>query len=304
MLIFGFCTTEVYAKNKKYIGVLPLINKSKKQVSPEEIEYLTSIIRTMTSFLSKEEYIVITNDNIDVLLEGKNKELEECVGECALETARNLGADYLITGTVLKFGKSLRVSLNLITSKTGNVSTVPDLLKGKSVEDLEKPLQLASLSLIMEISSDFKTELTLKAGSNREDQLRCLLKSSQCKTKELIQNTKASTPMNWTLITGVTSGLLAVGSIYVGAVMIPSKVEEQEEALGARDATRVWALDDELSTLNVAVIGLGVGAGILGAFSLYNALSSSPKSQVKGKAEQVSTRWFISPTSVGFVGSW
>ena len=86
--------------------------------------------------------------------------------------------------------------------------------------------------------------------------------------------------------------------------MIPSKVEEQETALGARDATRVWALDDELSTLNMAVIGLGVGAGILGAFSLYNTLSRSPKNNMKGKAEQVSTHWFISPTSVGLVGSW
>ena len=79
MLIIGFMCTEVHAKNKKYIGVLPLINKSKKQVSPEETEYLTSIIRTMTSFLSKKEYIVITNDNIDVLLEGKNKELDSSI---------------------------------------------------------------------------------------------------------------------------------------------------------------------------------------------------------------------------------
>ena len=169
-----------WSKGAQYVGVLPLINKSTSSVSKDEIEYLTDVVRTMTAFLPKDEYVIITNDNIDVLLRDQDKNLEDCVGECALDTARNLGAHFLITGKVIRFGSSLRVSLNLITSETGNVFTSPGLIKGKGVEDLEQPIQLAALGLMLQISDSFKQELESKAGVDPKKQLQCVLNPSLC----------------------------------------------------------------------------------------------------------------------------
>ena len=182
-------TLEAYAE-QHYVGILPLVNHSPQKVNHKETLYLTSVVRKMTGFLPSDSYIVITNDNIDVLLQDKGKDLEECVGECALETARNLGADWLITGTVLQFGSSLRVELNLIRSKDGHVFTAPETIKGQNVERLETPIKLASLGLILRISQELKEKLIAKVGLDRKDQLECLLNPGECKKRSQKRNYK------------------------------------------------------------------------------------------------------------------
>ena len=47
--------------------------------------------------------------------------LEECIVECAVETGRLLQASYIITGDIIKFGRSLRVTVRLHDTQTGRL---------------------------------------------------------------------------------------------------------------------------------------------------------------------------------------
>src|SRR5438093_4718108 len=72
--------------------------------------YLTDVVRT--AVLEQGAGLrVMTRENILVLLQSQGKRLEDCEGECEVDTGRRLGAEYVITGEVLRFGSSLKLNL-------------------------------------------------------------------------------------------------------------------------------------------------------------------------------------------------
>jgi hypothetical protein len=80
----------------------------------------------------------MTKNNILVLLP-PNTKLEDCVGTCAVDTGRRIGAQWILVGEVVRFGSSLRVVLNLHHSKSGELRG-SETVKGESLEKLEGPL--------------------------------------------------------------------------------------------------------------------------------------------------------------------
>ena len=171
---------------QKRIAILELVNRTKNDVSQIEVQFLTNEMRRVTGFLPTSEFLVMTKESIMVLID-PNTNLEECVGSCEVETGRAIGADFILTGEVIRFGKSLRVSVKLHDTRSGQY-LAGDSLKGSNVEELELPVQLASLKLIYKISPRFQIEMTRKAGSKLNDQLNCLTNFDQCKVQS-IKNT-------------------------------------------------------------------------------------------------------------------
>lgn len=77
---------------------------------------------------------VMTRENMQVLLKDMGKrECEE--GDCEVETARNIGADYVVSGKVVRVEKTYVVTLKLHESKGGSLLGT-DTVEGASTVDL------------------------------------------------------------------------------------------------------------------------------------------------------------------------
>ena len=163
---------------KKRIAVLELSNRTKKLISQEEINFLSNEMRRVAGYLPPERFLVMTKESMMVLID-PNTTLEDCVGTCEVETGRTLGADWILTGEVLRFGKSLRVSVKLHDTHSGQY-LAGDSLKGRDVEELELSIKLSTLKLIYKISPAFEREIKARAGDTLKGQLACLGDASQC----------------------------------------------------------------------------------------------------------------------------
>ena len=94
---------------------------------------------------------VMTRENILVLLQSGGKTLADCEGECEVDTGRRLGADYVISGEMLKVGSHFKVDLRMHDTRDGQLisgatdsGATPDELDariGEVIEELIKPLR-------------------------------------------------------------------------------------------------------------------------------------------------------------------
>jgi len=177
----GYALAEQGAKEGsalKRVAILELRNLAPGKITSAEVKFLSDEVRRITSLLPKDRYLIMTKENIELMLPPDVK-LEDCQGSCEVETGRLLQADFLITGELIKFGSSLRVSLKAHDTHSGTYIK-GSTAKGRDVEELEEPIHSATLGLMLEISSDFKAELTSKAGAKLQDQLACLKDESTC----------------------------------------------------------------------------------------------------------------------------
>ena len=154
------------------IAVLELMNKAPQQVTRDEVSYLTNELRTVASYLPSPRFLVLTQESLEALIDPSMK-LEDCVGSCAVETGRTVGARWILTGEVVRFGSSLRVSLKLHDTKSGHFLKGA-AVKGKSVEDLEQELHIQALSLVKEVSSEWGQWLDQVAPDDLSTQLKHL----------------------------------------------------------------------------------------------------------------------------------
>jgi len=163
LILMGWLSSISYADVKR-IAILELKNLAQNNVSPTELHYLSNEVRLITSYLPKDQYLIMTKESMLTLID-PDKTLEDCVGECEIETGRLLNADWIITGELLRFGSSLRVSLRLHNTRNGQfVKGVS--FKGRTIESLEKPLHIASLRLMYEIDPQLKKKALKHWGSD------------------------------------------------------------------------------------------------------------------------------------------
>jgi hypothetical protein len=90
---------------------------------------------------------VMTRDNLLVLLEASGKKLEECEGECEVDTGRRIGADLIVTGEILRFGEGLRVNLRLHETRSARLLSAA-VASGTTADALEKDLHRAVVKLM------------------------------------------------------------------------------------------------------------------------------------------------------------
>lgn len=176
--IFGPLSFAEETRKPKRIAILELADRTRGQVSREEIHYLTNEMRRIAGLLPRDLFLVMTKENIEVLID-PGQSLEECVGSCEVETGRLLGADWILTGEVIRFGKSLRVSVKLHDTRSGQY-LAGESLKGKEVEDLELPIQRSTLKLVYLISPALERRAQAQAGPELTQQLECLKQRSAC----------------------------------------------------------------------------------------------------------------------------
>lgn len=152
LLIVGWCSS-LYAQKPhrvtpKRIAVLTLKNKLGSHQN--ETNYLTAMIRGEVARRLSETYLVMTEENIASLLP-TDKPLEDCVSDCQITLGREIGASYIITGELVRFGQSLRLFIRLHNTYSGRLMA-NEIAKATTLELLEDPTQDAVTRLLDQLT--------------------------------------------------------------------------------------------------------------------------------------------------------
>jgi TolB-like protein len=115
-----FPKTWSAAVEKKAALLAVLDFKSKLRDDAVDASYFSNQVRA-AALRQARTVRVMTRENILVLLESQGKKLEDCEGECEIDTGRRLGADYVVSGEILRVGSSYKLDLRLHETRDGQL---------------------------------------------------------------------------------------------------------------------------------------------------------------------------------------
>jgi hypothetical protein len=127
------------------LAVLELRNFA-KDLTRENAQYFTDLVRG-AALKSQPQLQVMTRENLIVLLQASGKKLEECEGECEVDTGRRIGADLIISGELQRVGTKYKMTLRLHDTHEGRLLASTQA-SGKSVDELDQDAQRAAEELL------------------------------------------------------------------------------------------------------------------------------------------------------------
>jgi len=130
----GFATVQVRGKH------MAVLEFQGKDLDPDILMTFSDTVRGGTlQALEPHGVVVMTRENMLVLLRDMGK--KECgEGDCEVETARNIGADYVISGKVVRVEQSYFVTLKLHETQGGSLLGT-DTVEGASQVELLRSLR-------------------------------------------------------------------------------------------------------------------------------------------------------------------
>ena len=127
-------------------------------ITLEEKQYLTDVLRSeaVKALPAEQNYIIMTRENISTMLP-PGKALEDCEGECLVETGKNISADYIAQGHVGRFDTDLTITVELYET-AGNKLLGSFSSKAPNIATLENEIRLKSKELFTQVvASTFGT---------------------------------------------------------------------------------------------------------------------------------------------------
>ena len=106
--------------------------------------------------------------------------------------------------------------------------------------------------------------------SGRQEEVRLRILPSRLKALASERSSKRTRA----LITGISALALTGSSLYFGLVSLPDDLDARDAALGALDADRAWALDEDAQASSDLSLYFGVGAGVLALWSAYDLFTA------------------------------
>ena len=95
-------STASPAQPRKILAVLELRNTlPQEEKASINMAYFSDMVRTDALEIAP-AFQVMTRENVLVILEAAGRKLEDCEGECEVDTGRRLGADLVISGEVYR----------------------------------------------------------------------------------------------------------------------------------------------------------------------------------------------------------
>jgi formylglycine-generating enzyme required for sulfatase activity len=125
---------------KKKLAVLEFGNGA--DLKAREVAFMVDVVRGEAVKLDQSKFLIMTKENILEMLP-PGIDYAECQGACEVETGRNIGANHLITGEILKIGSKLKVSMRLYDTGSGGL-TASETGTAKGVDALEGVLREAA----------------------------------------------------------------------------------------------------------------------------------------------------------------
>ncbi len=107
---------------------------------------------------------VMTRENMLVLLQASGKKLEDCEGECEVETGRRIGADLVVSGELLRFGSSFKLDLKLHETREGRL-IAGGIASGKTIDELDAGTGAAVAQLIGPLKANVQNAANPPSGS-------------------------------------------------------------------------------------------------------------------------------------------
>ena len=101
VLILAMFSNSAWARDRLAVLEVKASTDGEQRLKPFEVKTLTSDLRRLA--LEYGGFDVMTDKNIIDLLPDDTK-IEDCIGECEVQTGRMLGAKYIITGEVGRAG--------------------------------------------------------------------------------------------------------------------------------------------------------------------------------------------------------
>jgi TolB-like protein len=125
------------------LAVLELRNFT--DLSKQNAQYFTDVVR-QAALKAQPQLQVMTRENLMVLLESTGRKLEECEGECEVDTGRRIGADTIVSGEIQKVGTRYKLTLRLHDTHEGRL-LASAIGSGKSIDELDESAQKAAEEL-------------------------------------------------------------------------------------------------------------------------------------------------------------
>jgi hypothetical protein len=141
-LCFVLLPISLFAESR--VAILNLKNEA--GLKTVEIGFLSDVVREVFSKVKqKNQFHIMTRENINALLD---KPLEECISEneCEITLGRNLQAQILVTGDVLKIGDKYRFFLRIYDVKSAKLLG-SESGRAINIDELEKEIKSASVRL-------------------------------------------------------------------------------------------------------------------------------------------------------------
>ena len=142
----------VKSKHAIHVAILET-TASAESVSLDERQYMTDVLRARAVDVlpAERNYTIMTRENIRVMLPPDTR-LEDCEGSCAVETGKNIAADYVVQAHVGKWNNGLTIAVELYN--TGNGRLLKSFTgNGKSINELLRIIQANTRQLFLAISN-------------------------------------------------------------------------------------------------------------------------------------------------------
>lgn len=222
------------------VAALDLVDTEQHLSAAESRLLGDALRRTCRNTLPSDRYLIMTRDNVLQLLP-PGQGMADCAGDCAVETGRNLGARYVLTGDVIPLGGELRVTLGLYDSETANLVGSRQA-RGHDAAGLERSMVTETTTLLMTLEGaapdqyDLEREVERRLAEAHDDRSRT----------------------NW-ILTGATAA--AAGAAVYFHLQAEGAYDDHVAATSASAAQSTW--DDYQQGANLRTAALGVASGLL-----------------------------------------
>jgi hypothetical protein len=240
VLVCSLVLATAAAAAPSRLAALDLVDPGNR-LSTGEAQVLSDAMRgAIRDVLPPSRYVIMTRENIFELLP-RGTDLADCIGSCAVETGRRIGADYIVTGRVGMLGDQVRVWLEIHETATANLLSIEDA-SGDDVTELERDLRIAAADLALVLPG--------AAHDHRE------------KAREAAERQRAAAASykrtNRLILGGAVLALAAGGYFHTSA---EGHYDDHVAAADAATAASTWdSYEQGVTTRNIAV---GVAGGLL-----------------------------------------
>lgn len=217
--------------------------------------------RAAAETLPQSGYIIMTRENMMMILKDMGKDASCMGGSCEVELGRNIGADIIVTGNVMKIDEHYSLTLTLYKTQDGSVLRMKEIYD-ETLLDLVKQTYVTSISL-------FQDGLNISAVEQNEGEnntaatTQTTQMSGENETKVAnLKNENPPTQKDNQKYKWVSMGFLGLSGLSYGV-----SYATHEEYFNTSDegkANNIFLLNQTTSVGSLVFLGLSGGSYILG----------------------------------------
>jgi hypothetical protein len=123
------------------------------EINPAEVRQITAELRRQaTENLPRDKYNVMTSETVQSM---GGAVLEECADEnCVITLGAKIGADYIVRGTISKFGTKLTLSVELYETENGTLVVSSEAVRSGNLEELLGVAAVASANMYRKFAGE------------------------------------------------------------------------------------------------------------------------------------------------------